>query len=209
MPKIRVFISSKQSEFKSERLGIFDILEQSGYADPVMAEDWSPQRQSVEKTFLEEVASCPIYVGLFGRIFSQPTEAEYRKALENPAREVLIYVKNCAEREAQMQKLVTQLNEAQQGHTIRVYTTWPELRPFFLRHIRDSLSRMIARYLELAWGSSRGGGGEWSITAKRQLAILRSIGLPVVDSPQGAHGWVKQLQKAQEYFDRCGLDHAV
>lgn len=39
--------------------------------------------------YLADVANCDIYVGLFGRIYSEATEEEYREAAGKSARELL------------------------------------------------------------------------------------------------------------------------
>src|ERR1700726_3692336 len=94
---IRVFISSKQSEFHAEREALYQVIKRLPLLVPVLAEQWPPQRLEVRGRFLRAVRRSPIYVGLFGCIYSEPTVLEYEAAIENPAREVLIYIKRCPE----------------------------------------------------------------------------------------------------------------
>ena len=79
---IRVFISSKQAEFVSERNALRQIVKKVPLLAAVTAEEWSPQRELQER-YLADVRRCPIYVGLFGTIYSQPTEIEYQTATEH------------------------------------------------------------------------------------------------------------------------------
>src|SRR6185503_13788870 len=95
MDPISVFISSKQSEFETERAVLADKIRGIPFLDAVVAEEWAPERTPVQDVFLEKVRRCPIYVGLFQCIYSEPTEMEYRAGIENPYREVLLYVKTC------------------------------------------------------------------------------------------------------------------
>ena len=67
--------------------------------EPLQAENWSPQRQPIYDTFASDVKALPIYVGLFGCMYSEPTEQEYRVAIQEPRREILIYFRGCDARD--------------------------------------------------------------------------------------------------------------
>src|SRR5215469_10500286 len=65
---LRVFISSKQSEFELERALLKHEVEAIPRLEADLAEEWSPQRVEVRKVFLERVMAAHFYVGLFGRV---------------------------------------------------------------------------------------------------------------------------------------------
>jgi len=73
---IRVFISSKQREFVEERQGMTEIVRRLPLLAADAAEEWAPGRDSIEATFLARVRAAPIYVGLFGRVYSSATARE-------------------------------------------------------------------------------------------------------------------------------------
>src|SRR4051812_38665157 len=97
MSNLRVFVSSKQSEFQLERAVIKHEIESIPRLEADLAEDWAPERNNVRSVFFDRVTSAHFYVGLFGCTYSEPTCAEYLEARKNSYREILIYVKACAD----------------------------------------------------------------------------------------------------------------
>jgi hypothetical protein len=88
MRKIRVFISSVQSEFSEERQMLFDYLISDSllglFFEPFIFEKMPAVEHSVSKVYLGEVERCSIYIGLFGRTYGyedaegiSPTEREF------------------------------------------------------------------------------------------------------------------------------------
>lgn len=93
MPKPRIFISSVQLEFASERQALHDYI----LADPLLGRFFEPflfehlpaLDQRADAVYLKEVAQCQIYLGLFGRSYGfedaagiSPTEREFDRASE-------------------------------------------------------------------------------------------------------------------------------
>lgn len=70
MPKTRLFISSVQTEFASERQALHDYI----LADPLLGRFFEPflfehlpaLDKQADTVYLSEVAQCQIYLGLFG-----------------------------------------------------------------------------------------------------------------------------------------------
>jgi hypothetical protein len=178
MDAIGVFISSKQSEFETERAVLADKIRAIPFLDPVVAEEWVPERTPVQDVFLDKVRRCPIYVGLFQRIYSEPTEREYRTAMENPYREVLIYVKECrGERDPRLAQLV---EAARSQHVTFQFESIKDLLPVFTMHLQAALVRMVSSLQALGKDPpvSRSAA---SVLARRHAAKHRrllELGLP-------------------------------
>ncbi len=87
MKKIRVFISSVQSEFAEERQMLFDYLTSDAllglFFEPFIFEKLPAANHSVSSIYLKEVEQCDLYIGLFGKDYGyedaegiSPTERE-------------------------------------------------------------------------------------------------------------------------------------
>ena len=94
MTKLKVFISSVQSEFAKERERIFQYLQTdallSNFFEPVIFERLPASSQAPDKVYLEEVEHSHIYLGLFGQQYGfitetglSPTELEYEHAIRH------------------------------------------------------------------------------------------------------------------------------
>jgi hypothetical protein len=91
MQKLKVFISSVQSEFAGERQGLFDYLHSDKllglFFEPFIFENLPACDQRADKVYINEVAKCDIYIGLFGSSYGyedaegiSPTEREFDEA---------------------------------------------------------------------------------------------------------------------------------
>jgi len=73
MPKIKVFISSVQSEFSMERMEIHDYLLSDAllgkFFEPFLFEMLPATDKSVSQMYLHEVEQSSIYIGLFGSTY--------------------------------------------------------------------------------------------------------------------------------------------
>ena len=93
MAKQKIFISSVQAEFASERIALHDYI----LADPLLGRFFEPflferlpaTDQRADAIYLREVEQSPIYLGLFGKKYGfedaegiSPTEREFDKASE-------------------------------------------------------------------------------------------------------------------------------
>lgn len=96
MPKFKVFISSVQSEFASERLRLYDYIRQdelmSQYFEPFIFEKTAAQDTNPRQLYLEEAAASEVYLALIGQYYGNaadgelsPTEKEYNAAGEGNA----------------------------------------------------------------------------------------------------------------------------
>jgi hypothetical protein len=189
---IPIFISSKQKEFETERAVLADKISAIPFLEPMLAEEWGPQRSTPEDLFLDQVRQAPIYIGLFHRVYSKPTEMEYRAAVENPYREILIYLKRSpeADREAALKNLIAEFEER---HVVYEFTTIAELLQVFTNHLGGALKRLITHLQKLGEGPPVGRTKE-SVLAQRwarQQAQMRKIEL--LRNPLDAAVWIERL----------------
>ncbi|HJZ74721.1 MAG TPA: DUF4062 domain-containing protein [Vicinamibacterales bacterium] len=178
MDGISVFISSKQAEFETERAVLADKIRAIPFFTPVIAEEWTPQRTAVRDVFLDKVRSSPIYVGLFHRVYSDATELEYRAAVENPYREVLLYVKD---RDAVREPRLTQLlSAARSEHVTFQFEGVKDLLPVFTAHLQAALVRMVATLQRLAKEPPVARSAESALRRRWELERrhLKALGLP-------------------------------
>lgn len=96
MPKFKVFISSVQAEFASERIRIFDFIRNdelmSQYFDPFIFERIPSQDRNPKQLYIEEAAKSQVYLLFLGQQYGNalpgelsPTEQEYQAAGEGNA----------------------------------------------------------------------------------------------------------------------------
>ena len=91
MRRIKIFISSVQSEFVEERRMLKTYISTdallSSFFDVFIFEDMPAYEETVQTVYLQEVSECDIYIGLLGNLYGyedskgiSPTEREYDEA---------------------------------------------------------------------------------------------------------------------------------
>ncbi|MCD4788846.1 MAG: DUF4062 domain-containing protein, partial [Bacteroidales bacterium] len=110
MQRIKVFISSVQTEFTDERQMLYSYLTTDAllglFFEPFIFENLPATEQSATDIYLNKVSKCNIYIGLFGKEYGydnirgiSPTEHEFNKATElNKTRLIFISNHNNVER---------------------------------------------------------------------------------------------------------------
>jgi hypothetical protein len=171
MKKLQVFVSSKMSEFQQERAILKHEIEELPLLEPVLAEDWPPQRATPKEVYLGDVNQCYIYVGLFGCIYSEPTRVEYESAGQNPYRELLIYVRSCkGEQDVALKGLIAEMSDTR---VIRKYSEPTDLLPLIRADLHAALWRMVDLCLKL--------GQRHTSNQETRFAVpsaLTSVGVP-------------------------------
>ena len=109
MKRIRIFISSVQSEFASERVMLSEYIRTDAlfarYFEPFLFEELPAQDVSAQKAYLDSAANTDVYLVLVGERYGyedaegvSPTEREYDSATINGAYR-LAFIKDVPGRE--------------------------------------------------------------------------------------------------------------
>lgn len=118
MKPLRIFISSVQKEFSADRIALRDWLRNDAlmhrFFEPFLFEDVPAADRRADEVYLDEVAGCDIYVGLFGNEYGfenaegvSPTEREFDRAtIQGKPRLVFIKGADNQQRHPKMQNLI-------------------------------------------------------------------------------------------------------
>ena len=118
MKPLRIFISSVQKEFSADRIALRDWLRNDTlmhrFFEPFLFEDVPAADRRADEVYLDEVAGCDIYVGLFGDEYGyedaegvSPTEREFALATaRNKTRLIFVRGADDLSRHAKMQALI-------------------------------------------------------------------------------------------------------
>ena len=135
MQREKVFISSVQSEFATERQLLFEYLTSDAllgkFFEPFIFERTEAKDQSAQAVYLDQVRMCDIYIGLFGEKYGykdalgvSPTEKEYDLAAELHKTR-LIYIKNAQKRD---EKEVTLIKKIEKDVVRKLFSDANELK---------------------------------------------------------------------------------
>ena len=149
MLPLRLFISSVQSEFVQERAALRDYVRGDAllcqFFDVFLFEDVPALNQRPDALYLDEVAQCDVYVGLFGFGYGNedeagvaPTEREFDRASALGVHR-LIFVKG-EDDNARHPKMRALLGKAQAGLIRKRFNTTEELK--------DELFAALVAYLK-------------------------------------------------------------
>ena len=149
MTSLRLFISSVQSEFVQERAALRDYVRGDAllcqFFDVFLFEDVPALNQRPDALYLDEVAQCDVYIGLFGFGYGSedeagvaPTEREFDRASALGVHR-LIFVKG-EDDSARHPKMRALLDKAQAGLIRKRFNTTEELK--------DELFSALVAYLK-------------------------------------------------------------
>ena len=122
MRPLRIFISSVQQEFAKERLALRNWLRSDPlmrrFFEPFIFEDVPAVDRRADEVYLDEVVSCDVYIGLFGKDYGyedkdgiSPTEREFNKATEqHKTRLIFIKSMDLQDCHSKMQALVRRVD---------------------------------------------------------------------------------------------------
>lgn len=123
MAKKKIFISSVQSEFASERKMLYDYIITDAllgrFFEPFIFEILPAKSTKADEAYLKQVTQSDIYLGIFGCQYGyedrkgiSPTEHEFNEALkENKTKLVFISSHKTAERHPKEQKLIAKAEQ--------------------------------------------------------------------------------------------------
>ena len=159
---LSLFISSKMAELAEERQAVQRALNNYNMYGWLFEKDAGARPESIQQTYLEEVASCDIYIGLFWQGYGQYTIEEFEKAraLHKPC---LVYEKHVAIEQRDPQ-LTTFLRSIQQvtdprGLTVRRFQT--------ARELAEQVSQDVMHLLITDFRKSRKQPPVWNIPYRR------------------------------------------
>jgi ATP-dependent DNA helicase RecG len=136
MKPIRLFISSVQKEFAAERAALRDYLRGDAlmrrFFDAFFFEDIPAKDRRADSLYLDEVAACNVYVGLFGYEYGNedargisPTQREFDLATEK-GKHRLIFLKGSDEKNRHP-KMLALIRKAGSQLIRRRFSSAPEL----------------------------------------------------------------------------------
>jgi predicted HTH transcriptional regulator len=149
MNPIRIFISSVQSEFASERENLCNYIRGDAllgrFFQPFIFEELPAINKTVQQAYLKEVSLCDIYVGLFGSLYGyedaegiSPTEREYDVATAK-RKHRLIFVKDLDRKDIHPKEAAL-IAKAENSVVRKSFNTYEELR--------SAIYAALIRYLE-------------------------------------------------------------
>jgi len=119
--KLKVFISSVQTEFARERQNLFDYLHSDPllglFFEPFLFENLPASDQRADAVYLNEVTKCDIYLGLFGASYGSedaegisPTEREFDEATrQHKTRLIYVLGDSGLQRHVKMDQLIQKI----------------------------------------------------------------------------------------------------
>lgn len=123
MAKLKIFISSVQSEFSVERRMLADYLSMDAlfrkYFSVFIFEDLPAQDRKADDLYLEEVKNCDVFIGLLGKDFgfefkdgTSPTEREFDCATaHNKYRLIFLTNAKSADRHQGVNRLIGKISD--------------------------------------------------------------------------------------------------
>lgn len=146
---IKVFISSVQVEFASERVRLYNYIQNDAllgrFFVPFIFENEPAANKSAQAVYLKEVEQCDIYLGLFGCRYGyediegvSPTEREYDTATMY-GKHRLIYIKRTQGRQKRHVKQIKLIQKAEQSVVRKTFSSYEELQ----EAVYDSLIRYL------------------------------------------------------------------
>lgn len=149
MNPIKIFISSVQSEFASERENLRNYIRQDAllgrFFQPFIFEELPAINRTVQQAYLEEVSLCDVYIGLFGSLYGyedtegiSPTEREYDVATTEKKHR-LIFIKDYDRKDIHPKEAAL-IAKAESSVVRKSFNTYEELR--------SAVYAALVRYLE-------------------------------------------------------------
>ena len=149
MKRIKIFISSVQSEFAQERAMLCNYIRTDvllgKFFEPFIFEEVPANELSASSVYLREVEQCDIYLGLLGNLYGyedkegiSPTEREYDLA-SSLHKSRLIYIKS-VEEEQRHKKEIAFIQKVEQDIVRKTFVD--------IDGLRTSVYASLIRYLE-------------------------------------------------------------
>ena len=149
MQRIKIFISSVQSEFAEERQLLCDYITSDAllgrFFVPFIFEQLPALDISAQRAYIEEVEQCDIYIGIYGKQYGNvgqealsATELEYNTATKH-FKNRLVFLTNHTEQERDERELVF-IKRVEQSVVRKMFVSFLDLK--------TSVYAALIRYLE-------------------------------------------------------------
>ena len=156
MKRIKIFISSVQSEFTNERSMLCDYIRTDvllgKFFEPFIFEEVPANEYSPQQLYLKEVEICDIYLGIYGNMYGNedsegisPTEREYDLATAMH-KDRIIYIKSLNE-EARQAKESALINKVEREIVRKTFVDSDSLRT----SVYASLIRYLSEKEYIRW----------------------------------------------------------
>lgn len=103
-PPLQVFVSGKEEELDDERAIAIQTVENDFHLNAIASENRPASHRAIEDQYLDEVRSSDIYVGFFGKEYSEASEKEFSTA-RREGMPVLIFIKELRGNDSRNPKL--------------------------------------------------------------------------------------------------------
>lgn len=146
---LRVFISSREKELSYERLMVIRTIK-SLLLTPISSEDRSATFVSMEEMNQKEVRSSHIYIGIFGRCYSDPIIREFYLARQN-GKQTLIFKKNVGDlkRDPDLQNFLDTIQHSRKGLVTEYFSDIFDLRKKVKKAIIGLMSERYLSYTSI------------------------------------------------------------
>ena len=139
---LSLFISSKMQELAKERRAVQVALSDYRMYGWLWEDDAGARPTPTRDTYLREVETCDIYIGLFSKGYGPYTIEEYEHARQH-SKPCLVYKKHVEvdQRDSQLTQFLKQIEEVGNpaGLTVCQFTTAEELA----RHVQEDVIRLL------------------------------------------------------------------
>lgn len=139
--KLRIFVSGREDELDDERAIAIEVIKSFHFA-PSASEGRPASEIPIEDNYLGEVSDADIYVGIFGKQYSEPTKKEFDTARANDI-PVLVFEKQLKDgkRDSELDKFLQEIKDHRSGITTKKYTNVIDLR----ESLNEALSSLLSR----------------------------------------------------------------
>lgn len=141
MTNLRAFVSAAAGELHDERIAVRHALGVRGISAFVFEFDAGAGPESARQTYLDEIPTADIYVGILWNRYSKPTIEEYRRAREL-GKPCFVYVKDFqAQRDSELVEFLGSLSDSSCGVTYKHFDNVVELEALIATNVVDWLVR--------------------------------------------------------------------
>jgi hypothetical protein len=138
MERLKIFISGKEVELANEREIVRELIRNLGF-EPISSESRVATSTPIVPKFIQEVVDSDIYVGIFGKCRSLPSEKEFWTARKS-GKERLAFVKEMkVRRDKGMVKFLKRISNPNVGVVYKNFRNVIDLR----REVHDAIIETI------------------------------------------------------------------